>query len=121
MIAIRILENNDLDLDGYNFPDDCNDNDADINPGAMEILDNMIDENCDGNIESTVSNNEYNRTLTISVFPNPTNSYIHIESDNLIDNINIYDTFGSFIYENRPKRYRCLKIEKWSVLIINCR
>ena len=51
----------DNDTDGYGNPasetctnpeEDCNDANADINPGAVEICDNVIDDDCDGLVDA---------------------------------------------------------------------
>jgi len=38
----------DVDGDGYDVPQDCDDNDAAVNPGAVEICDDGVDNDCDG-------------------------------------------------------------------------
>jgi len=40
----------DLDNDGYKAPNDCDDNDPSVYPGAQELC-NLIDDNCNGKID----------------------------------------------------------------------
>jgi hypothetical protein len=44
----EVGENFDVDGDGSNFPGDCDDNNPGIRPGAVDVFDNGVDEDCAG-------------------------------------------------------------------------
>lgn len=75
---------NDLDQDGYLLEDDCDDLDATINPGIVEIPNNTIDENCDGIVESSTATDELSG-IRFNIYPNPTSDYLFIDFESKLD------------------------------------
>ena len=50
LVADEILDCIDEDGDGSTYPTDCDDSDPLINPDAVELPGNFVDENCDGSL-----------------------------------------------------------------------
>lgn len=69
----------DNDNDGFPAAEDCDDEDPTVYPGAEEVSNNGIDEDCDG--EDLIVSTHQLGDLIIDVYPNPTMHFIFIETN----------------------------------------
>ncbi|GLU43803.1 hypothetical protein Musp01_14270 [Muricauda sp. NBRC 101325] len=92
----------DADQDGFNNMVDCDDTDPSINPNADEILDNDVDENCDGKLgTSTIEPpNPFEPTDELFFYPNPTDELLLIINANSMNfYVEFFDTSGKLVYK----------------------
>ncbi len=88
-------EISDRDGDGFYTDVDCDDTESGINPSAVEIPNNGVDEDCDG--QDLITSVEYIHGIEVDLVPNPASEILHIRglSSGDIYQIDVYSSIGT--------------------------
>jgi len=99
--GIGLVSCQTIPLPGYVLVDgDCDDMNPNVYPGATEVLDNDIDENCDG-VDGYLGLTDVSFT-NVSLVPNPSNGTFAIQLDVEMSyvNIQITDMSGKVLFQS---------------------
>ncbi len=111
----------DLDGDGFYEDTDCDETNPDINPGAAELADNGIDEDCDGmDWDSTTSVEDF-QDAEIQIYPNPTHGNLNVSADSDIIEIIVFDTRGQRLVHKQSADFIDLSDLKTGVYLCQIR
>ena len=89
----------DMDGDGYLSQFECDDTNPNINPSAIDIPNNGIDEDCDG--DDLISSIDDIAVLAATVLPNPVSDLINIRVEGVTNfEVIIYNLSGLLISTN---------------------
>ncbi len=87
----------DLDEDGfYDEVDDCDDTNEDVNPDGVEIPNDGIDQDCNG--EDLLVGVAEESILSFSIYPNPTDQFLTVSSSTpSLANYHVFDIEGKLL------------------------
>jgi len=102
VLGIALAYTADNDGDGYLSDVDCDDENSAINPGAVDIPNNGIDEDCNG--VDLISSTHELENGTINIYPNPAIHKINLDVEGHLNfKASIYNLNGKIITQSTNK------------------